>query len=425
MTSRRRPQSGQGEAGHGGASWWAALAVAGLVGGCNVLLGYDEGRPDPSGSGGAAAGGSAGTGGSAGSGGSGAGGTGGSGGGGGQADWWNADWPYRMRISFDNSTQAETLSNVPVGIRLDGESFDYDAAQDGGQDLRFVDSDHATVLDHEIELWQPGDTSTLWVEVPAIDGHSSTDHIWLYYGNPTAPDAQNRAGVWVDQSVGVYHLETDLLHNFPDIVGGNTATPQGDARAAPALLPLFGGAASFDGDGDSLYVGSVADFAVDAGEVRTVTGWFLSATDKSAYLLHQEGSSKGWTVQLRPGGDVLGAFYWTDGGTQSRIVDTTGVNYHDDEWHHVAFVIDRGDGMARLYVDGSLADGGAISKDAAAAGTGGDFANDYSGTQDFHGLLDEWWILDGARSEDWARAQYLNGAPDSFVTYGNAEPGPR
>lgn len=390
------------------------LALAGVVGGCNSILGFTEGRPEPPGSGGAASGGTTSTGG--------AGGEGAMAGSGGGGDWWNAAWSHRVRISFDNSVQNETLSNMPVGIRLTPERLDYAAVGTDGQDLRFVDADGTTLLAHEIELWQLDATSTVWLRVPAIDAQSSTDHVWLYYGNAGATDQQNRAGIWSSQNAaGVYHLTADLAGNFPDVVGGHTALTQGDATASAPELAVFGGAAEFDGTDDYLQLGAVTEFAVAPDQIYTISGWFQSKAAKSAYLMNQEGSGKGWLLQLRPNGELLGTLYWEDGpATGYTIVDAVGVDYHDGAWHHAALVIDRVAGTMRLMVDGSTVDEDTISSDGDAAGTGGEFATDWSKNSDLSGLLDAWWVLGGARSEEWARATYLNGL-GSFVSFGSTE----
>ena len=112
----------------------------------------------------------------------------------------------RLRITFDNSGQSTDLNNLPVLVRLDGALLNYADARPGGQDVRFIDADGVTVLPHEIERWDPAGTSILWVRVPRVDAGSATDFIWMYYGQPAAPDAQSPASVWSPDYVGVWHL---------------------------------------------------------------------------------------------------------------------------------------------------------------------------------------------------------------------------
>ncbi len=129
--------------------------------------------------------------------------------------WWNGSWTKRTSLTFNNSGQTENLVNFPVLVKLDSSRIDYAKTQNAGQDLRFVDADGTTVLDHEIEEWNESGTSYVWVEVPQIDGSSNTDYIILYYGNAGAADGQDVTGTW-DNYIGVWHLHDDLL----DSTGG-------------------------------------------------------------------------------------------------------------------------------------------------------------------------------------------------------------
>jgi len=101
----------------------------------------------------------------------------------------------RRRIRFDNSTQLTNLVGFPVLVALNAGNVDYAKTQNAGQDLRFTDAD-GTLLPHQIEIWDEAGTSYVWVRVPQIDAGSTVDSIFMYYGNPGAPDGQSPAAVW-------------------------------------------------------------------------------------------------------------------------------------------------------------------------------------------------------------------------------------
>src|SRR3990167_916117 len=61
------------------------------------------------------------------------------------SSWYNASWAYRKNITFDNSAQAENLTNFPVLVKLSSSNFDFTKAQSAGQDIRFTDSDGTTL----------------------------------------------------------------------------------------------------------------------------------------------------------------------------------------------------------------------------------------------------------------------------------------
>lgn len=102
--------------------------------------------------------------------------------------WWDCDWNSRIKLTFDNLAQSENLDNFPVLVKLNSDRIDYDKTQDLGQDIHFVDFDGFTVLAHEIEEWNEGGDSYVWVNVPRIDGNSNADYIWTYFGNTSVGD---------------------------------------------------------------------------------------------------------------------------------------------------------------------------------------------------------------------------------------------
>jgi len=39
--------------------------------------------------------------------------------------WWNDNWQYRRKLTFDNSGQTESLTNFPVLVKLTSSNFDF------------------------------------------------------------------------------------------------------------------------------------------------------------------------------------------------------------------------------------------------------------------------------------------------------------
>ena len=72
--------------------------------------------------------------------------------------------------------------------------INYTKTQDDGQDLRFFEPDNVTELSYEIEEWNESGSSYVWVNVPQIDGSSTTDFIYLYYDNAGASAGQDISG---------------------------------------------------------------------------------------------------------------------------------------------------------------------------------------------------------------------------------------
>ncbi|MEZ0312081.1 MAG: DUF2341 domain-containing protein [Myxococcota bacterium] len=113
-------------------------------------------------------------------------------------------WERRTHLVVMNETRAEALIDFPVLVRLDPSRIDYAAVRPGGADLRFIDDDGA-LLDHEIEQWQAGGDSYVWLRLPALAAGVNHD-VWLYYGNSTAGSIEDPAAVWRHGYIAVYHF---------------------------------------------------------------------------------------------------------------------------------------------------------------------------------------------------------------------------
>jgi len=137
------------------------------------------------------------------------------------------------------------LHDVPVVIRLDGEFFDFAAAQPHGEDLRLV-SEAGEVLPHEIEAW---DRTTLraivWVRVPEIRGQAR-QRLTLHWGNPAAPACSDGATVFspANGHVAVFHMDDpvqDATGSLESRDNGTSAVEGivGPARHFPAARGYF------------------------------------------------------------------------------------------------------------------------------------------------------------------------------------------
>src|SRR5262245_7858432 len=115
------------------------------------------------------------------------------------AAWWNKDWGYRREIKLDMSATGANIpgsaTDVPVLIRLHSGNFGYFAdVKPDGADLRFVASDDVTPLKFHVERFDPvNQLALLWVRIPQLTGSTSSDFIYMYYGNPNAAAGDDAA----------------------------------------------------------------------------------------------------------------------------------------------------------------------------------------------------------------------------------------
>ncbi|MGH7253902.1 MAG: DUF2341 domain-containing protein, partial [Nitrospiraceae bacterium] len=180
------------------------------------------------------------------------------------------NWSRRRKLTFNNAAQAENLVNFPVLVVLNSSRIDYGLTQNQGQDLRFTDSDGVTLLAHEIEKWDEAGTSYVWVKVPQIDASSTTDHIWMYYGNATVADGQDAGPVWSNGYAGVWHLGEGGNTTRQDSTCNNNDVA--DTTTVAAATGKVGGAADFVPT-DYLTLSDAAAVGLEMGTQFTLEAW--------------------------------------------------------------------------------------------------------------------------------------------------------
>lgn len=187
------------------------------------------------------------------------------------ASWWQPDWAYRKAITLDAGPQGGAVGGdtgrTPVLVRLHTGNFSFDGVSDGGADLRFVAADDKTVLNHQIEQFDPLlGIALIWVDVPALSANAPQT-IWMYYGNPKAPASGNGQLTFDPDYTLVYHF-------------GETGTPPRDttaygnhAQSSVATLDgtVIGKGAQFTGT--PLALPASPSLAVQAGGSLTLSLW--------------------------------------------------------------------------------------------------------------------------------------------------------
>lgn len=329
------------------------------------------------------------------------------------AQWWNQDWAFRKQINLDMSATGANIpgspTDVPVLIRLHPGNFGYFAdIQQDGDDLRFVAADDVTPLKYHIERFDAVNQIVLaWVRVPRLTGGTSTDFVYLYYGNPASPAGDDRAGTYDVNQVVVYH--------FSDANGiASDATAYGNQptqfRAELTTASLIAGGARFDGT-SAIAVADSATTRLSPTQGVTISTWLrMEAPQQDAYLASAEDAS-GRAFVLGING---AAPYVRVSGDAGPIV-ATAPDLTLGEWHHVA--VRAGEGRVNIYIDGvDAASTAAPLPEIAASLVIGQSA---AGANGFIGELDELQIANTARSADWlAAAARSQGVTGNLAVFG-------
>lgn len=330
--------------------------------------------------------------------------------------WQESSFTYRRILSFDNSARSEDLVYFPVLVKLTTSNFNYLNAQDDGEDIRFKDAQSGDALYYEIESWNPSGDSFIWVKVPRIDGGTTTDHIYMYYGDTSAVSAENPSALWSDYEL-VYHLgETGTSFNDSS---ANHAAGTAAAAATPEA-GMIGGA--FRSDSSPVnYINSgwtlnpaLNDYTVEVwvkGDSAPINSTGAGNYTNGPIMAHYS-FSLGWD---HTSDTYVGNLQYNDGGWAAvDLGDLQG-----SQWYYVSVTASSIVPEIRTYRNGILAAVDNVNFD-------GSFNNatyalrigdDNVVAHPMDGLIDEARVSTTVHSADWIRAQYLS-MTDSFVTFG-------
>ncbi|WMR32427.1 DUF2341 domain-containing protein [Metapseudomonas otitidis] len=255
--------------------------------------------------------------------------------------WWQDDWLYRKQITVDTTPQGAAIDQpagrTPLLVRLHTGNFTFDGVNENGSDIRFVAADDKTLLNHQVESFDPlMGMALIWVDVPQVEG-GQRQGIWMYYGNPKAPATGN----------GQLTFDPDysLVYHFDGAVGApprDTTAYGNHAQTAPAssIDGVIGRAAQLNGQ--PLLLPASPSQALPAGGAFTFSAWVRAdqATGEQLLLARRDGGN---ALLL---GLAQGVPFVEVNGQRAQA----GQALASGQWQHLAL---SADGSAlRLYVNG-------------------------------------------------------------------------
>ena len=120
----------------------------------------------------------------------------------------SVDWTkynYSFTVRFAGYAGNTTLTDFPVLVRVSEDRISFPIYAKckiaNGGDLRFSDASGA-LLASEVECWNPGGESLVWVKVPSLNAGTV---ITAHFGC-ASPDAVTPSDVWSNGFLGVWHL---------------------------------------------------------------------------------------------------------------------------------------------------------------------------------------------------------------------------
>jgi biopolymer transport protein ExbB len=185
--------------------------------------------------------------------------------------WWQAEWSYRKPVTIDGGPQAGAIGSdagrVPVLVRLHTGNFKFEGVSETGADLRFVAADDKTVLNHQIEQFDPLlGMALIWVDVPNVSA-GTPQKLWMYYGNPKAPASGNGQRTFDPDYTLVYHFAEGAVPPRDTTAYANN----GQTAVVPVEGTVIGKGAQL-GNG-ALMLPATPSLAVQAGGALTFSAW--------------------------------------------------------------------------------------------------------------------------------------------------------
>ena len=331
--------------------------------------------------------------------------------------WWQDDWQYRKQISVDTTPQGaainESLGRTALLVRLHTGNFTFDGVKEDGADLRFVAADDKTVLNHQIESFDPlMGMALIWVDVPKVEGGQRQD-IWMYYGNQKAAASGNGQLTFDPSYTALYHFDGASDTPARDTTAyGNTA----QSATGAAIDGVIGRALQFNGQ--PLLLPASPSLQQVAGGAFTFSAWLRQdqAPGEQVLLARREGANR-----LLVGVNQGVPFIDIDG---QRSAATQALS--PGQWQHLALSAEGA--KVTLYLNGREAASLAVALPAfnSATAIGADLPvvvavenPDSSVYQGFVGAIDELRLSKVARPAALLLADATSqGAESKLVAYG-------
>jgi PKD repeat protein len=321
------------------------------------------------------------------------------------SSWFDCNWNYRKTITIDRTKVTGSLTNFPILVSL---AMDPDLsahALANGNDILFTSSDGTTRLSHEIEKYANGNL-VAWVKVPSVTSGSNAV-IYLYYGNPGAPNQQDPAGVWDTNFRGVWHLKSSLAdstsHGNNCINHGSTSVngPIADARYFAKAQYLDCGAF------ENIPKEMTTEFWVNINDNALGDSW-------PRIVEKGDENTNGWSVYVDENSHQLN-FAYNDGSKGHWILfsdNQPGL----DAWYHVAVTYSVSKNIASMYVNGQQVDSStevhAITANSNTFHIGSQYYR-------LNSAIDEVRMSNAARSAGWIKTSYANqNSPSTFSSLG-------
>ncbi len=284
-----------------------------------------------------------------------------------------------------------------------------------GYDIVFTtDCNAANPLHFEIESYNPVTGAiAAWVQVPNLS-HTADTVFYMWYGNPAVTTTQaTPTAAWDSTFQAVYHLANGATLSAADSTAHSLNGTIVGASAGPGEI---GGAAGFNGQGQSISIGSAGARPTQGSISMWVKAPVLASYPNSFSTNFGGCGNAAFRFELNSAGQ-FGVATANDGCGGLNGVTLTN-SYTPNIWHQAMVTWDSSQSIVTGYFDGQLA--GQISN----SNFPSTFPNvtigiGFDSSRGWNGQVDEVRLANASRSAGWVAAEYANqSSPSTFYHLG-------
>jgi PKD repeat protein len=334
--------------------------------------------------------------------------------------WYDCSWPYRKNITTIRTRVSGSLTDFPILINFTSDADLAARAMSNGYDILFTASDGVTKLPHQIEQYTSSSGALhAWVKVPYLNSTANTT-IFMYYGNSSSMNQQDRNNVWDTNYKGVWHLNETVTNeqtsgtHYDSTSNGYNGNQHNNGPGTGKI----DGAQNFDGSGD--YITIPHQSGLSATSQLTMETWvYLSNAANDQKVVGKTNIGTGYLLGVQS--NHLYPEFWNSAGTRYTFQSGT---VNNNQWTHLVVTWQTGGNLIG-YVNGAQVN--SISAGSSNIGTNTNNVIIAAAPWDVTaylvtGLVDEVRISNIARSSDWIKTEYNNQySPPTFYSVGSEE----
>jgi PKD repeat protein len=336
--------------------------------------------------------------------------------------WYDCSWPYRKNITTIRSRVSGSLTDFPILINFTSDADLSARAMSNGYDIIFTASDGVTKLPHQIEKYT-GSSGALhaWVKVPYLNSTANAT-IFMYYGNASSMNQQDRNNVWDTNYKGVWHLNETVTNEQTSGTHYDSTSNgyNGNQNNNGPTTGKVDGAQYLDGTGDWIVVPYQSGLSITSQLTMEVWVYLTNAANDQK-VLGKTNLVSGYLLGVQ--NNNLYPEIWNSAGTHYTFQSGT---VPSSQWTHLAVTWTTGGNLIG-YVNGAQVN--SISAGSSNIGTntgdlrfGVDPWNAPPSAFLVTGTLDEIRISNTARSSNWIATEYNNTySPPTFYSVGSEE----